>query len=110
AIDVDPGSTAPDLAVELGAIGGTCPAQTFETTVHNVGSAPASGIVVRYFAGDPAAGGTRIHDEVVPGTLAPGASVTFTATIDPFPPGGAVTVHAVVDPDDAVTECNDGNN
>ena len=44
---VDGGTTRADLAVTLGATGGVCPAQTFETTVSNVGSAPASDITVR---------------------------------------------------------------
>ncbi len=109
-IAVDPGSTAPDLAVDLGATGGVCPAQTFVTTIENVGSAAASDVVVRYYVGDPAAGGLAIHDEVFPGVLAPGASMMRTVTINPFPMGPLSIVHAVVDPDDVVAECNDGNN
>ncbi len=109
-IPIDGGSTAPDLAVHLGAVGGTCPAHTFVTTLENVGSAPASDVVVRFYIGDPATGGTPIHDEVFAGTLAPGGMSMRTVTIDPYPVGPDAIVHVVVDPDDVVAECNDGNN
>ena len=106
---VTPGEQEADLVVALGAVGGDCPEKTFETTVTNNGSAPASGIVVRYFAGDPAAGGEVLGEEAVAGELAAGASTTFTASIDPFP-ARSVLVYAVVDPDNVIAECNDGNN
>jgi hypothetical protein len=110
AIAVDGGTVQPDLAITLGRTGGVCPVQTFETTIENVGSAPASDILVRYYVGDPAAGGVPFHDEVVAGPLVPAATITFTATVDPFPPGPLAIVHALVDPDDTIPECNDGNN
>lgn len=109
-IPVDPGSTAPDLAVHLGTTGGVCPTQTFETTIENVGSADATDVVVRFYAGDSSSGGTAIHDEVFTGVLAAGAMMTRTVTINPFPTGPLSIVYAVIDPDDAIAECNDGNN
>ncbi len=35
---------------------------------------------------------------------------TFTATIPSFPDNLSILVYGIVDPDDAVPECNDGNN
>lgn len=107
--DVLAGAALPDLAVELGVVGGTCPTKTFETTLFNLGAVDVSNVMVRYYAGDPAAGGMPIHDELVTGPVPAGGSVVFSATITPFP-SRAVTVHAVADPDDLITECNDGNN
>ena len=103
------GALVADLTVELGVVGGACPMKTFETTLSNSGSAPASNVVVRYYAGDPLTGGTAIHDEIVAGPVPAGGSVTFTATIASFPDRNVI-VHAVADPDNAIEECNDGNN
>jgi hypothetical protein len=109
--DVIAGGPLADLRVELGVIdAATCPTPEVPTTVHNDGTAPASGVVVRYFAGDPGAGGTLLHDEPVPGTIGPGQSVSFTAVLPSFPKNAPVVVWAVVDPDDVVDECNDANN
>jgi hypothetical protein len=80
------------------------------TTVYNDGSAPASNIVVRYYAGDPNAGGTVVHEEIIPGPLDPGMSVMLNPAITNFPPGLLVLLYAVVDPANAIAECNDGNN
>ncbi|MEZ4308471.1 MAG: hypothetical protein R3F14_10550, partial [Polyangiaceae bacterium] len=47
----------------------------------------------------------------VPGTIAPnGGMKTFTATIPSFPENLSILIYGIVDPDDAVPECNDGNN
>jgi hypothetical protein len=110
AIDVDPGSLAPDLAITLGAVSGACPAQVFAVTVENVGSAPAVDPVVRLYAGDPSAGGAAIHEQTIAGSLAPGASMTIAMTVDPFPTDAEIVVFGVIDPDDVIAECADGNN
>ncbi|MBW1871793.1 MAG: hypothetical protein JRJ19_06995 [Deltaproteobacteria bacterium] len=107
---VTPGVEAADLRIELGAINDNlCPDPTVETTVYNDGSLAASNILVRYYAGDPDQGGTALHEQVIPGPLAPNTSTTFTATIPNFP-ARLITVYAVVDPDDTIFECNDGDN
>ncbi|MCB9596441.1 MAG: hypothetical protein H6719_27205 [Sandaracinaceae bacterium] len=108
-VPVMAGAAEPDLLVELGVVGGVCPVKTFETTLRNVGAVPVSNVTVRYYAGDPATGGTPIHDELVPGPIPAGGMVTFTATIAMFP-ARDVVVFVVADPDDAIAECNDGNN
>lgn len=89
-------------------VGGTCPTRTFETTVRNLGGVEARDVVVRYYVGDPTAGGAAIHDELVPGPIPPGGMVTFTASVA-FPTRSAF-VYAVVDPDDRVFERDDANN
>jgi len=108
---VTPGEVGPDLRVDLGiASEGTCPTPTVLTTVYNDGSAPASNIVVRYYAGDPNAGGTAVHEETIAGPLDPGQSVMLNPQISKFPPGLLVLLYAIVDPANTIAECNDGNN
>jgi hypothetical protein len=110
-IPVDPGMQRPDLRVVVGAVnGGACPTPKVDVTVLNEGSAPASDVVVRFYAGDPNQGGAQFHEEIVPGPIDPGASVMFTATLMNFPQNLSILVYAIVDPDNAIDECNDGNN
>lgn len=105
------GNQAADLRIELGAVGiNMCPSPSLPTTVYNDGSLPASNVVVRYYAGDPNQGGTAFHDELVAGPIAPGGSTTFTTSLTGFPTNLSVLVYAIVDPDNAIAECNDGNN
>ena len=80
------------------------------TTVINDGSAPASNVLVRYYAGDPAQGGAAIHDELIAGPIPPGGSVNLVAKLMGFPKNLTIQIYAVVDPENTVTECNDGNN
>jgi hypothetical protein len=80
------------------------------TTVYNDGSAPASNVLVRYYAGDPQAGGTPIHDHTIAGPIAAGANVSISPTMTSFPQNASVLIYAVVDPENAIAECNDGNN
>ena len=111
-VAVEAGALRADLRVELGAPVLDCDARTatVPTTVVNDGTAPASNVVVRYFAGDPSMGGTQLHEETIPGPIAPGASVTLDAVIADFPQNRSIRIFATVDPDDAVEECNDANN
>jgi hypothetical protein len=105
------GNQAADLRLTLGAVGiAGCPAPDLVTTVYNDGSMPASNVVVRYYAGDPNQGGTAFHDELVAGPILPGGSTMFTASLTGFPSNLSVLVYAIVDPDNAIPECNDGNN
>jgi subtilase family serine protease len=110
--DVAGGANMPDLTVELGLPTGCPPGNkpTVPTTVHNLGSAPASNVWVRYFAGDPQSGGKPIHDEPIAGPIAPGGSVNVSPTLSSFPQGLSVLIYGVVDPDNTISECNDGNN
>jgi len=109
---VEPSMALADLRVQLGiASDDDCPMPTVQTTVINDGAAPASNVVVRYYAGDPNAGGTYLHEEVVVGPIdGNGGMKTFTAKIAVFPDNLSILIFAIVDPDDAIPECNDGNN
>lgn len=109
---VDPGMPLPDLRLTLGlANAALCPTPTIDTTVINDGSAPASNVVVRYYAGDPNQGGGAIHEELVPGPIpGGGGTVDVTASLSNFPKNLLITIYAIVDPDNVIAECNDGNN
>ncbi len=101
-----------DLRVDVGVPTGCPPGivPQVPTTVFNDGSAPASNVLVRYYAGDPNAGGQPIHDEILPGPIAAGGSANVTPTMTSFPAGLSVLIYAVVDPANQIPECNDGNN
>ncbi|WP_437989751.1 CARDB domain-containing protein [Sorangium sp. So ce145] len=110
---LDAGSARPDLQIAIGRVNtNKCAVKQVDvpTTVTNAGSAPASDVRIRYYAGDPGQGGTALHEEVIPGPIAPGASESLTATIEKFPSNLSILIYAVVDPDEAIDECNDGNN
>ncbi|MFK7986074.1 MAG: FG-GAP-like repeat-containing protein [Sandaracinaceae bacterium] len=111
-VTVEAGDALADLRVELGTPVPDCDASEVDvpTTVTNDGSAPASDVVVRYYAGDPAAGGTLLHEETIPGPIAASASETITATIPSFPSNRSIVIFVEVDPDNTIEECNDGNN
>ena len=109
--DVTAGTELPDLIIAVGVISADgCPDPIAPTTVTNIGSSPASNYVVRYFAGNPTAGGSLLLEVTRPGPLAAGASDSFDTTLTTFPDSRNVVVWGVVDPDNAIEECNDGNN
>lgn len=103
--DVVAGQPMADLRLDLGTPG-TNPCPTVPTTIFNDGSAPASNITVRYYAGDPNQGGTALHDVLV----AAGGQHSFDETIPSFPQGVTIRIWGAVDPDNVIEECNDGNN
>ena len=109
---VEPSMPLADLLLELGiATDGSCPKPEVATTIINEGAAPASNVLVRYYAGDPNAGGTYLHELTVPGPIAPnGGTESFTAGIPHFPDNLSILIYGIVDPDNTIEECNDGNN
>lgn len=109
---VEPTMPLADLRIQLGlANDNDCPMPTVATTIINDGAAPASDVLVRYYAGDPNAGGTYLHEQTVPGPIDPnGGTFSFTATIPNFPDNLSILIYGIVDPDDTIAECNDGNN
>lgn len=109
---VEPTMPLADLRIQLGVVNdGTCPMPEVPTTVINDGAAPASNVLVRYYAGDPGAGGTFLHEQVVAGPIDPnGGTASFVAKIPSFPNNLSILIYGIVDPDDAIPECNDGNN
>jgi hypothetical protein len=107
---VDPGTLRADLTIEILAVTLDCPNAKVQTKVRNAGTAPAENVVVRYYAGDPAQGGVKLHDQMLAEPIAAGGEVTFTVTVPSLPDRGAFKIFATVDPDRAVDECNEANN
>lgn len=103
------GNAEPDLRVEIFVPFETPVCPTVPTTVFNDGTLDASNVLVRYYAGDPGQGGNPVHDEIFASIPASG-SVSQDVALTAFPNSGSVTIFAVVDPDNAIAECNDGNN
>ena len=77
-------------------------------TVTNDGSAEASDVLVRFYAGDPSQGGTQIGETTIDGPIGSGDSESVTVTLDAQ--SRNITLWAVVDPLNTIAECNDGNN
>ncbi len=77
--------------------------------VHNTGFDAASGIVVRFFLGDPAAGGMQIGvDQIIPSLVVGGsAQASITAS---FTGTGGKTIFVKVDPDNIISETNETDN
>lgn len=107
---VDPGKLRADLTIEIVAVTLECPDAKVETKVRNLGSAAAEHVVVRYYAGDPAQGGSLLQDETLVDPIAAGAETTFTVTLASLPDRGAIKIFAVVDPDRTIDECDEANN
>jgi hypothetical protein len=106
-VPVMAGAMVADLEVELTGPTGACPTLTFGATVTNRGSVEARDVVVRFYAGDPAAGRV-LGEQTIAGPIAPGGSASVMAPLEI--PAEPVQVFVVVDPDDTIPECNDGNN
>jgi len=110
-VPVSAGGMEADLRVELGAPSPNPVCPTVPTTVFNDGSAPASNVLVRYYAGNPSQGGQAIADETIAGPIAAGGNVMLSKDLSTvFPQGVNIEIWAEVDPDDTIPECNDGNN
>ena len=105
------GGPLPDLTVSQVSAGACTTLPQVTITVTNLGTAPApAGTPVRVYAGDPNQGGTPLVDLTLPATLPAQASTNLTVTLSTFPQCVPVRIFAEVDPDNAVEECNDGNN
>jgi len=75
--------------------------------VHNVGRISATSVEVRFYLGDPNAGGTMIGGASVPSVPARGngtASITWTVQ------AGGNEIHVWVDPDNRIAEHREDNN
>jgi len=82
---------------------------TITAKVHNTGFDSASGIVVRFFLGDPSAGGTQLGlDQIIP-TLVVGGSSQASITAS-FTGTGGKTIFVKVDPDNTIAETNELDN
>jgi hypothetical protein len=106
--EVSAGEQSADLRLEIGAATGSCSATKVAVTVHNDGSASASDVLVRLYAGDPSSGGAVIGETTLPGPIAPGEAATGEVILQAL--DRIVTLYGIADPEDAIVECNNANN
>ena len=81
---------------------------TISATIHNIGTADASNIVVQFFDGDPDAGGTQIGTDRKISGIAHDSSGTVQVTWTAIP--GTRDIFVRVDPYDTIQEANEDNN
>ncbi|MEO1172450.1 MAG: CARDB domain-containing protein, partial [Myxococcota bacterium] len=115
ALEFEVASTEPAADLVVRSVqANSCGADGFSPTVNvivdNVGVETAPGALVRLYAGDPNQGGTAIGEAVFPEDIAADGSVTVSIAPEDFPFCVSVQLFAAVDPENAITECNDGNN
>ncbi len=110
--NVEPGEQLPDLSVAAGEAVEDCGvgSATLQVTVSNTGVAPASGVVVQIFAGNPTRGGTLLVEQVVEGSIAPQGQRQLEIVVRGLPRGRAIELWAAVDPRNVIGECNESNN
>ncbi|MDX2000453.1 MAG: CARDB domain-containing protein, partial [Thermoanaerobaculia bacterium] len=78
--------------------------------IENSGNAFAPAGVVRFYDGDPGAGGLVIGSDVTLPALAPGQGATVTTLWDTLDRAGLREIFIVIDPDDALPELSDLDN
>ncbi len=109
-LQVQGGNQTVDLRVAVGMAQQLPQCPTVVTTIFNDGASVASGVLVRFYAGDPDRGGYVLHDEVLAEPIPAGEQRTVTPVFQNFPQGRAVQLWAVVNPTRSSGECNGGNN
>jgi subtilase family serine protease len=82
---------------------------TITALVANSGLEDATGVVVRFYSGDPASGGVQIGTGQMITLISRGSSSQAAITTS-FAGTGAKTVYAVVDPDNLIAETNENDN
>jgi subtilase family serine protease len=82
---------------------------TITALVANNGLEDATGVVVRFYAGDPASGGVQIGTGQMITSIGRGSSSQAAITTN-FSGSGAKTIFAVVDPDNLISETNENDN
>ncbi len=82
---------------------------TITATVHNTGFDSASNVIVRFYLGDPSAGGVQIgSDQIIPSlSVNSSSSVSITQS---FTGTGGKTIFVVVDPDNLISETSEADN
>jgi subtilase family serine protease len=82
---------------------------TISAVISNSGGgyAYATNVVVRFYLGDPASGGTKIGSDVIVPSL---GSATVSTTWNTTGHAGNNNIYVVVDPDDIIAETNELNN
>ncbi|MCB1032272.1 MAG: hypothetical protein KDD47_00370, partial [Acidobacteria bacterium] len=81
-----------------------------QATVTNDAGVTSPATTVRFFDGDPSAGGTPVGADAPVPPLAPGQAVAVDTFWDTFDAAGSHQVFAVVDPDGLVQEVREGDN
>jgi hypothetical protein len=81
---------------------------TITAAVHNGGSQPAKNVLVRFFMGDPLAGGTQIDADQTIATIAAGGQASASVTWSYV--AGKNHIGVLVDPADAIDEDNEYDN
>ena len=84
---------------------------TVRTVVFNLFRQPLSDVPVRFYLGDPAAGGTLLAETDLTFARGQGRQLAESGAVwDTTGLQGAQTLYAVVDPEDAITEFSETNN
>ncbi|MCP3682408.1 MAG: DUF2341 domain-containing protein [bacterium] len=81
---------------------------SINVTVTNIGGLIAESVIVRFFDGNPATGGTQIKEDRIIETIGVGASESANVTWKPSI--GSHVIFVAVDPDGDILELNDSNN
>lgn len=82
---------------------------TITAIVKNTGLEDASNVVVRFYQGNPANGGTPIGTDQIISLLAHGSSVQVSIT-NAFTGTGSKTIYAIIDPDNFISEITETDN
>jgi hypothetical protein len=107
-VEVKPATSVPELRVSAASSGNSCPVRTLNVQVFNDSPQPVPSVDVGFYAGNPAAGAKLLKTVSVTQVPASGAAPIVSV---PLNVGSLdVTVYVVVDPENALLECNDGNN
>jgi len=102
----------PDLAVTSDGIEYNDRRSILLARVHNVGARPIENAVVRFYDGDPAAGGTAIGSALLPHLLPPNDfdPKTIRLGVSWKPSKTQHNIYVSLDPDGDITEVSESNN
>lgn len=106
---VEPGEAIADLRVTVALLDGDCPDRTLRVQVFNDGAVDVESATVRVYAGNPAAGGEVLGDDLAVGPI-PAGGATGSLDIDVRLDNRSATVFVVIDPDGEINECDAANN
>jgi hypothetical protein len=106
-VEVVPAASQPELRVVVTETDDNCPVRALNVQVFNDGAQAVPSVSVRFYAGNPASGAKELRTITIENVPANGnASQAVSLDVG----RRNVTVYTVVDPDNAIAECNDGNN
>jgi len=81
--------------------------KSLKAQIHNVGDLQANDVLVEFYNGDPASGGTFIGSDTINSINAGGSG---TATVEWNPPIGLYVIYVIVDPENTIVEYDEDNN